>query len=100
MGTPARYTASSIDGAPSTWTDAGPPERMIPRGRLASISLRGIDRGTISEYTRASRPRRAISWAYWAPKSTTRTVSCWGVNGLRSAAHADVLLALEDLAFG
>ena len=31
--------------------------------------------GTISEYTFASRTRRAISWAYWAPKSTTRTVS-------------------------
>ena len=30
--------------------------------------------GTISEYTCASRTRRAISWAYWAPKSTTRTV--------------------------
>ena len=32
-GTPASYTAGSIDGAPSTWTDAGPPERMIAFGR-------------------------------------------------------------------
>ena len=31
--------------------------------------------GTISEYTWHSRTRRAISCAYWAPKSTTRTVS-------------------------
>jgi len=29
--------------------------------------------GTISEKTSSSRTRRAISWAYWAPKSTTST---------------------------
>ena len=35
--------------------------------------------GTISEYTASSRTRRAISWAYWAPKSTTSTAcSCAG----------------------
>ena len=48
---------------------------MIAFGCLASISSTGIVCGTISEYTFASRTRRAISWAYWAPKSTTRTVS-------------------------
>jgi hypothetical protein len=48
-GTPASYTAGSIDGASSTWTDAGPPENTIPRGRLASMSANGIVRGTISE---------------------------------------------------
>src|SRR5258705_6300004 len=46
---------------------------MIAAGSLASISATGIECGTISEYTLASRTRRAISWAYWAPKSTTRT---------------------------
>src|SRR5205085_447825 len=62
-------------GAPSTCTDLGPPLKMMPLGLRASISATGMSRGTISEYTCASRTRRAISCAYWAPKSTTRTVS-------------------------
>src|SRR5690242_12951843 len=64
-----------MPGAPSAYTDEGPPERMIAAGRLASISATGMVDGTISLYTRASRTRRAMSWAYWAPKSTTSTVS-------------------------
>src|SRR3954470_13165957 len=51
---------------------------MIAFGRRASSSATGVVCGTISEYTRASRTRRAMSWAYWAPKSTTRTRS-WSV---------------------
>src|SRR5215475_6337022 len=48
---------------------------MIAAGFLASMSATGMVLGTISLYTRASRTRRAMSWAYCAPKSTTRTVS-------------------------
>src|SRR5262245_33793286 len=100
-GTPASYSAASIEGASSTWTDAGPPERMMPFGRRASISDSGIVRGTISEYTCASRTRRAISCAYCAPKSTTRTVSnCEASIATASVAHADALAALEALALG
>src|SRR5688572_27421256 len=45
----------------------------------------------------ASRTRRAISCAYWAPKSTTRTVSViWPA----SMAHADALRLLQCLTFG
>src|SRR6266700_1911563 len=99
-GTPASYSAASIDGASSTCTDAGPPERMIPFGRRASISFKGIVRGTISEYTCASRTRRAISCAYCAPKSTTRTVSNGEASTRRLAPHADALAALEALALG
>ncbi len=94
---------------------------MIPFGCFASISAIGIVRGTISEYTRASRTRRAISCAYCAPKSTTSTVSCTPVTStpllrasgllrmpsfvqpasrLRSAAHPDALGPLERLALG
>src|SRR3954454_15327010 len=51
---------------------------MIAFGSRASRSATGTVCGTISEYTRHSRTRRAISWAYWAPKSTTRTRS-WSV---------------------
>jgi hypothetical protein len=39
----------------------------------AATSAAVIVVGTISEYTWASRTRRAMSWAYWAPKSTTST---------------------------
>ena len=49
---------------------------MIAFGFRASISSTGIECGTISEYTFASRTRRAINCAYCAPKSTTRTNSC------------------------
>src|SRR4051812_47222844 len=63
-------------GAPGAYTDCGPPDSTIAAGLRANISSTEVVCGTISEYTRASRTRRAISWAYWAPKSTTRTRSC------------------------
>src|ERR1017187_7454722 len=77
-GTPASSRSGGpggAGGAPSAYTDAGPPDRMIAAGFLARISAAGMVQGTISEYTWHSRTRRAISCAYWAPKSTTRTVS-------------------------
>ena len=46
---------------------------MIAAGRRASISAVVMVLGTIWEYTWHSRTRRAISCAYWAPKSTTST---------------------------
>src|SRR5450830_763215 len=49
---------------------------MIAAGSFASIRSTDHVCGTISEYTLASRTRRAISWAYCAPKSTTRTGCC------------------------
>src|SRR5215469_17744582 len=48
---------------------------MIAFGFRARICAPGMLDGTISEYTWHSLTRRAISCAYWAPKSTTRTVS-------------------------
>ena len=67
--------AVSMFGAPSACTDAGPPEKITPFGLRRAISSAEMSWGTISEWTWASRTRRAMSWAYWAPKSTTRTVS-------------------------
>src|SRR3989440_10004603 len=99
-GHPRSYTAGSTDGAPSTWTDAGPPLKITPAGLRAFSSSAVIVYGTISEYTCASRTRRAISCAYCAPKSTTRTVSNWGASMRRLATHADALAALEALALG
>src|SRR5690606_18218085 len=72
-GTPASNSAGSTPGAPSAYTLDGPPERMIAAGLLASTCDAEHVCGTISEYTFASRTRRAMSWAYCAPKSTTRT---------------------------
>lgn len=47
-GTPASKIARSSCGAPSSYTEDGPPERMIALGFLASISSTGIELGTIS----------------------------------------------------
>src|SRR3981081_4025600 len=73
IGIPASTRAGSIEGAPSVYTLDGPPDRMIAAGLFASISSTVAVCGTTSEYTWASRTRRALSWAYSAPKSTTRT---------------------------
>src|SRR4051794_5584150 len=63
----------SICGAPSAYTDAGPPERITAIGlrRRRSSALARCE--TSSEYTRASRTRRAISCEYCPPRSTTST---------------------------
>ncbi len=47
-GTPASNSERSMLGAPSAYTEDGPPERMIARGFLASISATGMVDGTIS----------------------------------------------------
>jgi hypothetical protein len=67
MGIPASNSSGSTCGAPSAYTDAGPPDKMIAFGRRATSWETGIDDGTISLNTRHSRTRRAISWAYCAP---------------------------------
>ena len=48
-GVPLVNIDGSIDGAPSAYTEDGPPERMIALGPLASISATGMSWGTISE---------------------------------------------------
>jgi len=45
----ARLEQRAVEaGAPSAYTDEGPPERMIAAGFLASISSTGMVLGTIS----------------------------------------------------
>src|SRR5579884_937279 len=70
---PSSKMRGSTRGAPSEYTEAGPPERMSACGLRARIASGEIVCPTSSEYTRASRTRRAISCAYWPPKSRTRT---------------------------
>ena len=48
-GTSPSNSEPSMPGAPSAYTDDGPPDRMIAVGSLASISATGIVCGTISE---------------------------------------------------
>ena len=66
-GTPSSSRPRSSRGAPSAYTDAGPPERMIPRGLRFSICSSGVWLGSSSENTPQSRTLRAISWLYWPP---------------------------------
>src|SRR5918996_3705387 len=102
-GTPMSNRPGSIEGAPSSYTEAGPPDRISPAGRRLARSADVTSWGTISEYTCASRTRRAISWAYWAPKSTTRTGlagSSIRDPGTKLVAHPHPLRSLVRLAFG
>ena len=48
-GVPDVKIAGSTDGAPSAYTEEGPPERISAFGFLASISDTGMWCGTISE---------------------------------------------------
>ena len=48
-GTPASKIAGSTEGAPSSYTEDGPPDRMMAAGSLASMSATLMVWGTISE---------------------------------------------------
>src|SRR5438445_184556 len=120
MGRPSWYTSGSGWGAPASYTEAGPPLKINPRGARRRTSSAAMSPGTSSQYTLASRTRRAISWLYCEPKSRTSTVS-WAVPGrvsmpepvstavviavsppslAASHPHPDPLLALLQLALG
>src|SRR5437879_4143626 len=73
VGMPSSNTSGSTRGAPSAYTDAGPPLRMSACGLRARTCAAVTPWPTSSEYTRHSRTRRAISCAYWPPRSTTST---------------------------
>src|SRR5713226_6332460 len=68
-------TRGSTLGAPSSYTLAGPPERITPITLRARSSSGVTSCGKISQYTRDSRTRRAISWVYCEPKSRIATVA-------------------------
>src|SRR5207302_3661567 len=108
IGRPRSHAPLSGCGAPASYTDAGPPLKMRPRGLRAAISAAAIVPGTSSQYTPDSRTRRAISWLYCDPKSRMRTAS-WvtrtggdsarGARAVkRSNPHSDALLVLLHLA--
>src|SRR5882672_12241173 len=73
-GTPALSASGSTCGAPGSYTLAGPPLRISPTGARFLSSDQGVVPDTSSQYTFASRTRRAISWLNCEPKSRTRIV--------------------------
>src|ERR671923_1487652 len=74
-GTSSSRSSRRSLGAPSAYTDAGPPERIRAFGRRRVTSSSGTWCGRSSLKTPHSRTRRAISCEYWPPKSRTRTSS-------------------------
>src|SRR5919202_1807860 len=107
-GIPRSSSSVRSRGAPSAYTDAGPPERIRPRGSRRRISSTSTVCGSSSLNTPHSRTLRAISCEYWPPKSRTST-SSWriapapaagGRGGRGGRAHPDRLRLLEVLALG
>src|SRR5581483_3333072 len=104
-GTPSSSSAGSSGGAPSAYTDAGPPDRITPLGRRRRTSAAPTWWGSSSENTPDSRTRRAISWEYWPPKSRTTTSSTdWAspgcVLGRSCAEHTSLPASLPDSPLG
>src|ERR1035438_10160603 len=74
-GRPSSKTLLFANGASLSYTDEGPPERMMPTGEELRISSTVALKGRTTEKTFCSRMRRAISCEYCAPKS--RTMMDW-----------------------
>src|SRR3954471_15557299 len=74
-GMPSSSSSVRSRGASGAYTDAGPPDRISPRGERRLISSRSTVCGSSSLNTPHSRTRRAISWEYCPPKSSTSTSS-------------------------
>jgi hypothetical protein len=64
-----------MSGAPGSYTLAGPPERITPTTFRARNSSGVTSCGKISQYTRDSRTRLAMSCVYCEPKSRIATTA-------------------------
>src|SRR5208283_1491553 len=69
-------TAASHFGASLSYTELGPPDKIIPAGSSLRISSSAVVHGNIALNTCCSRTRRAINWVYCPPKSSTTTPPC------------------------
>src|SRR5580765_5077484 len=96
VGTPSENSAGSTRGAPSAYTDAGPPLRISACGFRARTCSGVTVCGTSSEKTRHSRTRRAISCEYCPPRSTTSTGRSSGLASgrCRTSASAPIVRRL------
>src|SRR3954453_17775303 len=79
-GMPSSRRSARSSGAPSEYTDAGPPDSTSAAGRGSFMRSKPVVCGSSSAKTPHSRIRRAISCEYWPPKSRTRT-SSWAGSG-------------------
>src|ERR671935_1430537 len=75
-GTPRSNTALGARAVDSSYADMWLPERMTPAAPNSRTKASETSQGWISQYTLASRTRRAMSWVYWAPKSSMRIFWC------------------------
>src|SRR6476619_198197 len=73
IGTPASNSAAGVRGLSASVTELGPPDRITPPGASRSNAASALLNGAISQYTPASRTRRAMSCVTWLPKSKMRT---------------------------
>src|ERR1044072_8692093 len=72
---PRSSSPSGNAGAPSSYTEAGPPERINAFGSRSRIESTDAVAGSMSANTPHSRIRLAMSCEYCPPKSRTRTSS-------------------------
>src|SRR5919204_553997 len=100
-GGPSSSSSVRSSGAPSEYTEAGPPERTIARAPRSRITDSGVSCGRSSANTPHSRIRRAMSCEYCPPKSKTTTPSR-GTGGARPGRRERGVLgtrATEDAAW-
>src|SRR2546430_7877985 len=70
---PCERTAGEHFGASASYTELGPPDRMMPEGSNLRISSTAVVHGRMALKTFCSRILRAMSCVYWPPKSSTTT---------------------------
>src|ERR1044072_1924002 len=75
-GTPSSKTAFGARAVDSSYADIWLPDRITPVGAYSRTKPSDTSQGWISQYTLASRTRRAMSWVYWAPKSRIKILWC------------------------
>src|SRR5215204_1786201 len=85
-GIPRSSSSGRSSGAPSEYTEAGPPESTRAAGRRSLMCSKSIVWGRSSAKTPHSRIRRAISCEYCPPKSRTSTSSRAAFGGATSTA--------------
>src|SRR5215211_457803 len=74
-GMSSSSSSERSSGAPSEYTDAGPPDSTSAAGRRSLMRSKSVVCGRSSANTPHSRILRAISWEYCPPKSRTSTSS-------------------------
>src|SRR5579871_4283579 len=75
MGMPSSNIFGSIVGAPSSYTEEGPPERIIPSGLLLCISSSAFSGGVITTGAPSCLILLPMRCVVCEPKSTISTIT-------------------------